>query len=66
RNRIKEGAFFLWQPTPNDWQHAGIVTSVNGDTFETVEGNTNDDGVREGYEVCERTRGFGKYDFVLI
>ena len=37
--------------------HTGIVTKVllNGN-LETIEGNTNDDGSREGYEVCKRIR----------
>lgn len=37
--------------------HTGIVTKVlaNG-KIETIEGNTNDDGSREGYEVCRRVR----------
>lgn len=36
--------------------HTGIVESVEGDWIHTVEGNTNDTGSREGYEVCRRTR----------
>jgi hypothetical protein len=34
--------------------------------FETIEGNTNDDGSREGYEVCRRFRSYQKTDFILI
>lgn len=37
--------------------HTGIVEKVNEDgTVDTIEGNTNDEGSREGYEVCRRTR----------
>jgi hypothetical protein len=36
--------------------HTGIVEYVVGDTIHTIEGNTNDDGSREGYEVCRRVR----------
>ncbi len=36
--------------------HTGIVEMVDGDVLHTVEGNTNDTGSREGYEVCRRTR----------
>jgi peptidoglycan hydrolase-like protein with peptidoglycan-binding domain len=36
------------------------------ETFRTIEGNTNDDGVREGYEVCARTRNYKKRDFVAL
>ena len=37
--------------------HTGFVEKVlaNG-TFQTIEGNTNDEGSREGYEVCRRVR----------
>jgi hypothetical protein len=40
--------------------HAGIVEKVlpNG-KIQTIEGNTNDEGSREGYEVCRRTRNLG-------
>lgn len=36
--------------------HTGIVEYVLGDTVHTIEGNTNDGGSREGYEVCRRIR----------
>lgn len=36
--------------------HTGFVENVVGDTIYTVEGNTNDTGSREGYEVCRRQR----------
>lgn len=37
--------------------HTGIVESVRTDgTIRTIEGNTNDEGSREGYEVCRRIR----------
>lgn len=37
--------------------HTGFVEAVlpNG-RIKTIEGNTNDEGSREGYEVCRRTR----------
>ena len=40
--------------------HTGIVERVNGDIIHTIEGNTNDAGEREGYEVCRRTRRIDK------
>jgi surface antigen len=41
--------------------HTGIVVKVNKDgTIDTIEGNTNDTGSREGYEVCRRTRSRAK------
>lgn len=36
--------------------HTGIVESVSVDKINTIEGNTNDTGEREGYEVCRRNR----------
>jgi len=36
--------------------HTFIIESVEGDKLHTVEGNTNDTGSREGYEVCRRIR----------
>lgn len=36
--------------------HTGFVEYVIGDSIHTIEGNTNDDGSREGYKVCRRSR----------
>ena len=36
--------------------HTGIVEKVENNTVHTIEGNTNDEGSREGYEVCRRER----------
>ena len=63
---ITPGSLFLVRRTRNDWEHVGIVTAVEGDVFRTIEGNTNDAGHREGYEVCARVRAFDRKDFVLI
>lgn len=40
--------------------HTGIVEKVEGDYIHTIEGNTNDEGSREGYEVCRRKREIAK------
>lgn len=47
----------------DDCIHAGIVLRVRGDgLLTTIEGNTNDDGSRDGYEMCSRSRSAaGKY-----
>lgn len=51
------GAVAIWLHGKGPSGHAGIVVQVNRDgTFVTVEGNTNDDGSREGYEVARKTR----------
>jgi hypothetical protein len=36
--------------------HTGIVERVEGAIVHTIEGNSNDEGSREGYEVCRRIR----------
>ena len=61
--------FFVVSPTsPSDRTHVGVVLEVLGDgsVVRTIEGNTNDEGSREGYEVCERMRAVGKLDFALV
>ena len=63
---IAPGSFFLDQRSPRDWVHTGIVQSVDDDVFHTIEGNTNDDGDREGYEVCRRIRNYKSKDFILL
>lgn len=37
--------------------HTGYVEKVDGNRIETVEGNSNADGSREGYEVCRKPHG---------
>jgi hypothetical protein len=45
--------------------HTGIIESIEGDIAHTIEGNTNDTGGREGYEVCRRTRKITSFIGVL-
>lgn len=48
-----------------DWYHAGLVVAFGDDHYVTIEGNTNDAGEREGYEVCRRTRAYAETtDFI--
>jgi len=64
--QLAAGSLFLVRRSAHDWTHTGIVTAVSADHFDTIEGNTNDDGSREGYEVCARVRDYGGKDFVVI
>jgi peptidoglycan hydrolase-like protein with peptidoglycan-binding domain len=64
--KLTPGSIFLVRRVSGDWTHTGVVTAVHNDTFDTIEGNTNDAGQREGYEVCARTRSYADKDFVLI
>lgn len=66
RRLIPPGSFFLVRRTATDWVHTGIVVSAENDVFHTIEGNTNDEGGREGYEVCKRFRGYDKKDFIVF
>jgi len=40
--------------------HTGIIERVEGEILHTIEGNTNDTGSREGYEVCRKIRNVKK------
>jgi len=65
RAGLVPGAVFLLRgKTAGDWVHAGIVTSFESDYFTTIEGNTNDNGSREGYKMCARTRAYRNVDFI--
>jgi len=37
--------------------HTGFVTAVKAGRIETIEGNSNDEGSREGFEVCRKPGG---------
>jgi hypothetical protein len=63
---VTPGSLFLVRRTTNDWVHTGIVVKADKDVMLTIEGNTNDEGSREGYEVCRRTRGYAGKDFIIL
>jgi hypothetical protein len=65
-SELTAASVFLVRRTSTDWTHTGIVTQFHDDYFDTIEGNTNDDGNREGYEVCERARGYKGKDFIRL
>lgn len=50
------GDVFLLMKSPHDAIHTGLVTAVEGPFVRTIEGNTNDEGARDGYGVFERKR----------
>ena len=66
RSKIKPGAIFLRRKVAGDWTHTGIVIKADADVLMTIEGNTNDVGSREGYEVCRRFQGYSRKDFIQI
>ena len=66
QDQLSPGSLFLLRRSPLDWTHTGMVVSVLSHTLETIEGNTNDSGEREGYEVCKRVRGYHDKDFAVV
>jgi hypothetical protein len=52
---IHPGAIFIMDHGKGTG-HTGLIVSIHNGVAETIEGNTNDEGSREGYEVCRRTR----------
>ncbi|HJT11897.1 MAG TPA: peptidoglycan-binding protein [Dongiaceae bacterium] len=65
--RPQPGWIFVRRKSANDWTHTGLVTHGEPTVFRTIEGNTNDDGSREGFEVCSLTHAYtDKYDFIRI
>lgn len=53
-SKPQRGDLFVWNIKGQG--HIGFIAEVQGQYLRTIEGNTNDEGSREGYEVCERTR----------
>ncbi len=66
KDAIAPGSLFLVRRTSTDWVHTGVVLSAESNIFHTIEGNTNDDGDREGYEVCRRIRNYESKDFIVF
>jgi len=70
RNKIvaipKRGDLFFTL-NANGTGHIGIVLELRVDgTLRTIEGNTNDEGDREGYEVCRRERKMRGLRFIRL
>jgi hypothetical protein len=63
---LPPGSIFLVRRSVTDWTHAGILAEAHLEGFDTIEGNTNDDGDREGHEVTARLRGYAEKDFIAI
>jgi hypothetical protein len=64
------GSIFIVPSATNaaDWIHTGIIArSTPAKTvFNTIEGNTNQGGSRNGFEACARIRACAKVDVVLL
>lgn len=54
RAEPEPGDVFLVMKTPIDAVHTGIVRAVGRSSVATIEGNSNDDGSRDGWGVVKR------------
>ena len=68
KSQIVPGSLFLAKKSSEfEFSHIGLVTYAGSGSFETIEGNTNLFGGREGYKIAAQTRGYGgKYDFIIF
>ena len=57
---------FLVRKTPTDWTHTGFSFDGGDTIFSTIEGNTNEDGSANGFEVAQRTRSISRKDFIRL
>jgi lysozyme family protein/peptidoglycan hydrolase-like protein with peptidoglycan-binding domain len=69
--RVRPGSIFLQLARANErrlfkYRHTGIVVSPGPTSMATIEGNTNDDGSADGFEVCARTRTYAEMDFIVL
>lgn len=63
----RRGDLMLWVNADGMTGHIGFVTSVNGRQVQTIEGNTNEAGSREGDGVYRKTRHMGgKIEFISL
>jgi hypothetical protein len=58
--------FLVKKPDGSGYHHTGIVVSVSQDHLETLEGNSNNDGSREGNEVVAHHRSYNNLDFIEV
>lgn len=54
--------FVLWNEKLNRFAHVGIVTGLSTDGYDTIEGNTNDGGSRDGFGCFARRRALHPRD----
>lgn len=60
-------AFVIWYPTERRFRHVGVICGPRDadGKWETIEGNTNDGGSREGNGVFIRRRALGDADRII-
>ncbi len=67
-NTPKKGSIVIWRSKTNPlFGHTAVIVDVKSNNeFVTVEGNTNDEGGREGYEVAVRKRNMSGNGYKLV
>lgn len=66
KSEMPKGSFFLRRRSSDGWEHTGLVIEFADKIFKTIEGNTNDDGSANGYEVLMRVQAYPGKDFIKI
>jgi hypothetical protein len=49
-----------------DWDHTGFAFDFSGSSFKSLEGNADQQGSRNGWQVCSRPRSVGARDFIKL
>lgn len=65
-NHLGKAYIFLARRTAGDWTHTGFGFGGTHNSFDTIEGNSNNEGSRDGFEVCDLTRSAVKKDFIVL
>lgn len=66
KSKMPKGSLFLRRRSSDGWEHTGLVIEFADKIFKTIEGNTNDDGSANGYEVLMQVHSYPGYDFIRI
>ncbi len=64
--KVQPGDILQIVKTPTDWTHCAIILGIHDNYFVTAEGNTNDEGSREGFEFVKRKRDFRKQNLDVL
>lgn len=64
-SRLKPCCIFLVRDSQG-WKHTGFAIENNGNTFVTIEGNSDHNGSANGYEVSTMVRSLSGKDFIRL
>ena len=63
---ILPGSLFLIRGHKNSWNHTGIVIKAEAGRIHTIEGNTNDEKSRNGFELVTLDRNYHKQKLDVV